>query len=659
MSTNDPSTDEHLMNSEQAQHAENGAETHTPAGDGYGAESIQVLKDLEAVRKRPGMYIGGTGPDGLMHLIWEVLDNAIDEALGGYCDEITVTIHPDDRVTVSDNGRGIPVDMHEEGLTALELVMTKLHAGGKFDHKSYQVSGGLHGVGVSVVTALSEEVLVEIQRNGTYYRQRFSRGFTAGDLETVGPTDGRGTTITFTPDEEIFEEIQYDVSRVSMRLRELAYLNPGLKINFINEDAGTHKEFQFDGGIAEFVQKLNEGKDVLHDEPVYFSAETDDLVMEVAMQFTHGFDEHVFAFANNINTKEGGTHLTGFKSALTRTFNEYGREKRIITQDEDNLEGRDVREGLTAIISVKLGDPQFEGQTKTKLGNPEVHEKMLSVSREHLMMYLNNNPGVARPILEKAVQAAHARIAAKKARQLVRRKGVLNASSLPGKLADCSEKDPEQCELFIVEGDSAGGSAKQGRSREFQAILPLRGKVLNVEKAPLNKLLDNKELNSVITVLGTGIREEFNIENLRYHKIIILADADVDGAHIRTLLLTFFFRNFRPLIEGGHIYIAKPPLYQIKEGRQLHHLHDEEELTDFRAEHTGKLDMKRFKGLGEMNPNELWNTTLNPENRVLKQVQIEDALEAEELFTILMGSDVGPRRQFIMDNAEMTTNLDI
>jgi DNA gyrase subunit B len=629
----------------------------------YSAEHIQVLKDLEAVRKRPGMYIGGTGIDGLMHLIWEVVDNAIDEALAGYCTEIEVVVHPDLRITVRDNGRGIPVDIHpEERMNTLELVMTKLHAGGKFDHKTYKVSGGLHGVGVSVVNALSEELIAEVKRDGKLYRQRFQRGQRTSDLEVVGPAEGTGTTITFLPDHEIFGEIKYDYNRLSRRLRELAYLNPGLRIKLDNRVTGLQHDYRFEGGIIEFVKSLNEGKQVLHEEPIYFKSEEGEdgeIVLEVAMQYTMDYDENVFAFANNIHTKEGGTHLTGFKSALTRVLNEYGREKKILTKDIENLDGRDVREGLTAILSVKLPEPQFEGQTKTKLGNPEIQEKTFNFVREQLTLYLNKNPNVARVILERAIQAAQARLAAKKARQLVRRKGLLQSTSLPGKLADCSERDPKKCELFIVEGDSAGGSAKQGRDRRFQAILPLRGKVLNVEKATLSKLLDNRELNSIITALGTGIREEFDISKLRYHKIILLADADIDGAHIRTLLLTFFFRNFRPLIEHGYLYIAQAPLYQAKKGREITYLYSDEELAEFRAKHNGKFELKRYKGLGEMNPQELWETTLNPENRVLKQVTIEDALEAEELFTVLMGSEVGPRREFIMENAGLTTNLDI
>ncbi len=628
----------------------------------YGAEHIQVLKDLEAVRKRPGMYIGGTGLDGLMHLIWEVVDNAIDEALAGFCTEIEVVVHPDLRITVRDNGRGIPVEVHpQEGIPTLELVMTKLHAGGKFDHKTYKVSGGLHGVGVSVVNALSEELVAEVKRDGRLYRQVFRRGRKVTELEVVGPAEGTGTAITFKPDPEIFGEIKYDFNRLSRRLRELAYLNPGLRIRLDNRVTGLKYDFCFEGGLVEFVKFLNEGKEPLH-EPIYFRGalgEDGAVQIELALQYTADYDENVFAFANNIHTKEGGTHLTGFRSALTRVLNEYGREKKILTKDVENLDGKDVREGLTAILSVKLPDPQFEGQTKTKLGNPDIQEKTFNFVREQLALYLNKNPNVARVILEKAIQAAQARLAAKKARQLVRRKGLLQSTSLPGKLADCSERDPAKCELFIVEGDSAGGSAKQGRDRRFQAILPLRGKVLNVEKATLSKLLDNKELNSIITALGTGIREEFDITKLRYHKIILLADADVDGAHIRTLLLTFFFRNFRPLIERGHLYIAQAPLYQAKKGREIYYLYSDEELAEFRAQHDGKFELKRYKGLGEMNPQELWETTLNPENRVLKQVTIEDALEAEELFTVLMGSEVGPRREFIMENAGLTTNLDI
>ncbi len=634
--------------------------TATVIGD-YGVEQIKVLEDLEAVRMRPGMYIGGTGQDGLMHLIWEIVDNAIDEHLAGSCTEIKVTVHEDNRVTVEDNGRGVPVEIHPEaGVNTLELVFTKLHTGGKFDTGGYKVSGGLHGVGASVVNALSEFLEVEVQRNGHRYYQKFSRGTPVSELKQNGSAQGTGTTVTFLPDREIFSEIKYDFARLSHRLKELAYLNPGLAIHLDNRAAGVQRRYQFEGGIAAYVKELNEGRTPLHQEVISLRDESESLSVEVAMQFTDEYDENIYSFANIINTKEGGTHLMGFKTALTRVFNEYGREKKIITQDAENLDGRDVREGLTAIVSAKLRNPQFEGQTKTKLGNPEVQERVSDIVREQLWLYFNNNPGTARLLLEKALRSQEARLAAKKARQLVRRKGLLSGTALPGKLADCAEKDPAKCEIYIVEGDSAGGSAKQGRNREFQAILPLRGKVLNVEKAAFNKLLDNKELNALITAVGTGIREGFDIERLRYHKIILMCDADIDGAHIRTLLLTFLFRNLKQLIEQGYIYIAKPPLYQVKKGRQAHYLYSDEELNTMRGNSKdGGWEVKRYKGLGEMNPAELWETTMNPEKRILKQVTINDALEAEELFKVLMGSEVGPRRDFILENSDMTTNLDI
>lgn len=623
----------------------------------YRAEQIKVLEDLEAVRMRPGMYIGGTGQDGLMHLIWEIVDNSIDEHLAGACTEIKVTVHENNRVTVADNGRGIPVDIHPEaGINTVELVYTKLHAGGKFDTGSYKVSGGLHGVGASVVNALSEFLEVEVRRNEKRYYQKFERGAKVCELKVIGSAPETGTTVTFYPDRQIFSEIKYDFARLSHRLKELAYLNPGLSIHLDNRAAGIQRHFQYQGGIAAYIRELNEGKKALHDDVIFFKDESDSLQLEAALQFTEEYDENIYSFANVINTKEGGTHLMGFKTALTRVFNEYGREKKIITQEAENLEGKDIREGLTAILSVKLRNPQFEGQTKTKLGNPEVQERVSNIVREQLWLYLNNNPGTARLLLEKALWAQEARLAAKKAKQLVRRKGLLSSTALPGKLADCAEKDPTKCEIYIVEGDSAGGSAKQGRNREFQAILPLRGKVLNVEKAALNKLLDNKELNALITALGTGIREEFDLERLRYHKVILMCDADIDGAHIRTLLLTFLFRNLRQLIEMGYVYIAKPPLYQIKQGRKIQYLYSDEELDALRD---GNFEVKRYKGLGEMNPEELWETTMNPQKRILKQVNINDALQAEELFKVLMGSEVGPRRDFILENSDMITNLDI
>jgi DNA gyrase subunit B len=625
----------------------------------YDSSQIRVLEDLEAVRRRPGMYIGSTDPEGLHRLINEVIDNSIDEAMAGYCTKIEVVVHEDNRVTVVDNGRGIPVEMHQEGKNTVELVMTTLHAGGKFDDLSYRVSGGLHGVGVSVVNALSEYLEVEVRRHGKRYRQVFCRGDKVSELEVIGESETTGTTVTFLPDREIFPEIKYDFSKLSYRLRELAYLNPGLEITLDNRIVGVHKVFKYDGGIAAFVKALNEGKGVLHDEPIYFPHRGEDFEIEVAMQFTDGYDESIFSFANNINTKEGGTHLTGFKTALTRVLNEYGHKKKILTKDDQNLDGRDVREGLTAIISVKLREPLFEGQTKSKLGNPEMGERVFSFVHENLTRFLNKNGSLGRAILEKAITAKRAREAARKARQLMRRKGGLAFTALPGKLADCSNKDPQKCELYIVEGDSAGGSAKQGRNREFQAILPLRGKVLNVEKASFTKLLENKELNAVITALGTGIRENFDLEKLRYKKVIVMCDSDIDGAHIRTLLLTFFFRNFRALIDHGHLYIAQPPLYQIKQGKKKFYLYSDEELQRFGKETNEKYEVKRYKGLGEMNPDELWETTMNPQKRTLKKVTINDALEADELFTILMGSEVSSRRDFIKENADKITNLDI
>ncbi len=626
----------------------------------YDVEQIKVLEDIEAVRTRPGMYVGSTGQSGLMHLIEEVVDNSIDEALAGHCSEIQVTIHPDSRVTVIDNGRGMPVGIHKEtGINAVELVMTTLHAGGKFDNKSYHVSGGLHGVGVSVVNALSEHLSVEVRRDGKVHRQEFSRGMKLGDLKAVGEAKKTGTTITFLPDREIFDEIRYNFSKLSHRLKELSYLNGGLLIILENEAAGITRRFQAKGGIVSFVKELSAPKEPLHPQPIYISGEEGGTAVEIAMHFTGSYDESIFAFANNINTVDGGTHLTGFKSALTKFLNDYGREKKILRKNDPNLRGEDIREGLVAIISIKIPQPEFEGQTKTKLGNPEVAGLVAGIIQEQLALYFGKKPRVARTIIEKSVSAGRARMAAAKARSIARRKGPLASTALPGKLADCSNTDPEKSELYIVEGDSAGGSAKQGRDRAFQAILPLRGKVLNVEKARLAKLLDNAELKSIITALGTGIREDFSAEKLRYHKLIIMADADVDGAHICTLLLTFFYRYLRTLIEKGHVYIAKPPLYQIKEGKKTAYLYTDEELSHFRKDHNGNFSLKRFKGLGEMNPKELWETTMNPENRVLKQIEIRDALEADEVFSTLMGSDVAQRRDFIWENSDKITALDI
>jgi DNA gyrase subunit B len=630
---------------------------HTQA---YEADQIKVLEDLEPVRLRPGMYIGSTGQSGLMHLIEEVIDNSIDEALVGACTAIHVKIHADNRVTVIDNGRGMPVGIHpESGVPAVELVMTTLHAGGKFDNKSYHVSGGLHGVGVSVVNALSEHLVVEVRRAGKVYRQEFSRGEKVTELEVVGETKQTGTTTTFLPDSEIFDEIHYNMPKLSHRLRELSYLNGGLTIVLENEAAGVTRKFQNKGGIASFVAELAGKKEPLHPKPIYIRGTESKIEIEIAMQWTGSYDESIHAFANNINTVDGGTHLTGFKSTLTKFLNDYGRDKKILRKDDPNLRGEDIREGLVAIISVKLSNPEFEGQTKTKLGNPEVASLVGGVLQEQLTLLFGRKPKVARTIIEKSVGAGRARLAAAKARKMARRKGPLAATALPGKLADCSNRDPVASELFIVEGDSAGGSAKQGRDRNFQAILPLRGKVLNVEKARLSKLLDNEEIKAMITAVGTGIREEFSLDRLRYHKLIIMADADVDGAHICTLILTFFFRYLTKLVEEGHVYIAKPPLYQIKNGKKTVYLHTDDELDQYREGHGGNLAVKRFKGLGEMNPKELWDTTMNPEDRILKRIEIRDALEADEIFSTLMGSDVAQRRDFIWENSDKITTLDI
>jgi DNA gyrase subunit B len=629
--------------------------------DEYIAKDIEVLEGLEAVRRRPSMYIGSTGPTGLHHLVYEVVDNSIDEALAGYCKKIDVTIHKDNSVTVADDGRGIPVDIHPQyGKPGVEIAMTMLHAGGKFSNKVYKISGGLHGVGVSVVNALSEWAEVEVKRDGKIYFQRYEHGKTASELKIIGESKETGTKTTFKPDKSIFDTIKFDYETLADRLRELAFLNKGIKITLKDERTGKEEVFHYKGGIEEFVQHLNKNKDVLHPKPIYIDKRTDSVHVEVAMQYNDGYTENVYAYANSINTKEGGTHLVGFRTALTRTINEYGKNNGFFKSGE-TLSGEDVREGLTAILSIKLPNPQFEGQTKTKLGNFEIKGIVESLISGELSKFLEENPSVARKIIEKAISAMRAREAARKARELVRRKSALDGAALPGKLADCSETDPSICELFIVEGDSAGGSAKQGRDRRYQAILPLRGKILNVEKARMDKILKNEEIQAMITAIGAGVGEEdFDLSKARYRKIIILADADVDGSHIRTLLLTFFFRQMRQLIEAGYIYIAQPPLYGIKKGKEVAYAYSDEEL-EMVLEKIGRdgVTVQRYKGLGEMNPQQLWETTMNPATRTVKKVTLEDAMKADEIFTILMGDKVEPRREFIQNHAKEVRVLDI
>ena len=618
--------------------------------DEYSVDKIQVLEGLESVRKNPGMYIGSTDARGLHHLVHEVVDNAIDEALAGYCTRIQVTINADGSITVTDNGRGIP---------GVELVLTTLHAGGKFDDKTYKVSGGLHGVGVSVVNALSEWLEVRIKRNSKEYYQKYERGKTVTPLKILGEADGTGTTVTFYPDPEIFETTDFSYETIAARLKEMAFLNAGLRIEITDERSGKHEIFKYDGGINEFILYINRNKNPLHPEPIYFRGEREDVQVEVAIQYTDSYTENVFTFVNNINTHEGGTHLAGFKGALTRVLNDYGRKNNMFANGQ-SLSGEDCREGITAVISCKVRIPQFEGQTKTKLGNSEVRGIVESITYEKLSEFFEEHPAVARTIIDKAIISSRAREAARKARELTRRKGILESSALPGKLADCSCRDASKSELYIVEGDSAGGSAKQARDKEFQAILPLRGKVLNVEKARMDKILKNKEILALITAIGTGIGEEFNIENARYHKIILMTDADVDGEHIRTLLLTFFFRYMRPLIEAGYLYIAQPPLYKISKGKTVMYAYSEEE-RQAKVKELGErgVSIQRYKGLGEMNPQQLWETTMDPERRTMLRVTVENAVEADELFTILMGERVEPRREFIERHARDVVNLDI
>ncbi len=686
----------------------------TVSDEGYGADKIQVLEGLQAVRKRPSMYIGSTDERGLHHLIYEVVDNSIDEAMAGHCDRIVVTIHQDNSVTVWDNGRGIPVDNHPKyNKPALEIVMTVLHAGGKFDKDSYKVSGGLHGVGVSVVNALSETMDVRIRRNGKLYNQRYTRGAPDFPLKIIGESHDNGTEITFYPDPEIFDEIVLHYEIILSRLRELAFLNAGITIIFRDEREKAEKKtdadrsatddtgedgdrdsdrggvpedgsegasgeaiagggeaggtivdckeqvFHYDGGIIEFVNYINKNRTPIHSDVIYFQKEKEGCSVELSMQYTHSYVENVFTFANNIHTHEGGTHLSGFKSALTRVMNDYARSNKLLKEKDGSMRGDDVREGLTAILSVKIADPQFEGQTKTRLGNSEVKGLVESLVGDKLKQFCEENPKTAESIIGKVLQAMMAREAARKARELTRRKGFLEGSSLPGKLADCSEKDPAKSEIYLVEGDSAGGSAKQGRDRSFQAILPLRGKILNVEKARMDKMLKNEEIRTLITAFGTGIGEDFDIEKTRYHRLIIMTDADVDGAHIRTLLLTFLFRYMRPLIDFGYVYIAVPPLYLLKKGKQRIYAYSDNEKNRYIEDMGTGVGISRYKGLGEMNPEQLWETTMNPETRTIIKVMVEDAVYADELFTTLMGEKVEPRREFIQRYAKEVTNLDI
>ena len=629
----------------------------------YDENEIEVLEGIEHVRLRPSMYIGSTDSRGLHHLVYEVVDNSIDEAMAGYCKNIEVTINKDNSITVIDDGRGIPVKTHPKiGKSALEVALTMLHAGGKFHGGGYKVSGGLHGVGVSVVNALSRWMEVEVKRDGGIFYQKYKRGKPVSEVKRIGDAADTGTKITFLPDNEVFEDITFSSDILTKRLREQAFLNKGIRIKLNDERTGESSLFHYEGGIVSFVEYLNRNKGVLHDNPIYMSGKRDNMEVEVALQYNDTYIEKVLSFANNINTEEGGTHLVGFRTALTRTFNDYIRKMNLLKESDPNLAGEDVREGLTAVISVKLENPQFEGQTKTKLGNSEMRGLVDSIVGEGLSRFLEENPSTARAIAEKAISASRAREAARKARELTRRKNVLERSTLPGKLADCSERDPRLCELFLVEGDSAGGSAKQGRDPRIQAILPLKGKILNVEKARMDKLLNSEEIRAIITAIGTGIGEEFDMEKLRYHKIILMADADVDGAHIRTLLLTFFYRYMQPLIEAGKVYIAQPPLYRVVLGKKDYYAYDDDELTKIingLGDRRDKAEVKRFKGLGEMVAEQLWETTMNPENRTILRVSLEDAVKADEIFTILMGDKVEPRREFIFQHAAEVQNLDV
>ncbi len=630
----------------------------------YDESQIQVLEGLEAVRKRPGMYIGTTSSRGLHHLVYEIVDNSIDEALAGFCSHIEVTINEDNSITVVDNGRGMPVGIHPKiGRSTIEVIMTVLHAGGKFGGGGYKVSGGLHGVGASVVNALSEACEVTVTREGKVWQQKYSRGNILGDVTQIGESDGHGTKTWFKPDHEIFETTEFEFEILQSRLRELAFLNKGIRITLSDKREGQEKgeTYYYEGGIKEFVNYLNRNKDVLHPEPIYVEGEKDGIIAEVSLQYNDGYTENLYSFANNIDTIEGGTHLVGFKTAITRVINDYAKKFGHIKESDKNLSGDDVREGLTAVVSVKISEPQFEGQTKTKLGNSEVRGVVDSIVADGVGTFLEENPAVGKIIIDKALMAARARDAARKARELTR-KSVLERSTLPGKLADCSSKDPMECEIYIVEGDSAGGSAKQGRNRKFQAILPLRGKILNVEKQRLDRILNADSIRSMVTAFGAGIGKDFDVSKLRYNRVIIMTDADVDGAHIRTLLLTFFYRYMRPLIDEGHVFIAQPPLYKVSKGKKEIYAYTDEELESALNEMGGKdssVDIQRYKGLGEMNANQLWDTTMNPEERILLKATVEDAIAADEIFTILMGDKVEPRREFIQKNAKKVSNLDI
>lgn len=627
----------------------------------YDTDSIKVLEGLKAVKQNPAMYIGSTTERGLHHLVYEVVDNAIDEALAGYCTHIEVNINTDGSVSVSDNGRGIPVSIHDKyKKSGVELVLTTLHAGGKFDRDSYKVSGGLHGVGVSVVNALSSWLEATIYRGGFEYKQKYKEGIKETPLEKIKETSKTGTTITFMPDDSIFETVDFKYETIASRLKELAFLNAGLEITVVDKRSNKEDHYRYDGGIREFVCYIDRNKSALHPDPIYIFAEKEDVEVEIALQYTDGFTENIFTFANNINTHEGGTHLSGFKGALTRVLNDYGKNNNLFESKDFSLSGEDCREGITCVISCRVRFPQFEGQTKTKLGNSEVRGIVERLTNEKLSEFFEETPTVAKIIVNKAMMASRARMAARKARELTRRKGLLESTALPGKLADCSSRDPRSTELYIVEGDSAGGSAKQGRNREFQAILPLRGKILNVEKARMDKILKNNEILALITAIGTGIGDEFDVEKIRYHKIIIMTDADVDGEHIRTLLLTFFFRYMRPIIEEGFLYIAQPPLYKVSKGKHIEYAYSDREKSNI-LDNLGSrgIGIQRYKGLGEMNPNQLWETTMNPENRMTLQVTVDDAVDADELFTILMGEKVEPRREFIEMHAKEVENLDI